>query len=67
MSAYVQVHVTEKVWTTLGPEFGKDARQTAVFVRAFYGLKSAGEAFRRNLATCMEFSGYESWKANPDS
>ena len=26
LNAYVQAPVTEKVWTTLGPEFGKDAR-----------------------------------------
>ena len=28
LNAYVQAPVTEKVWTTLGPEFGKDARKT---------------------------------------
>ena len=26
LNVYVQAPVTEKVWTTLGPEFGKDAR-----------------------------------------
>ena len=26
LNVYVQALVTEKVWTTLGPEFGKDAR-----------------------------------------
>ena len=31
---YVQSPVTEKMWTTLGPEFGYDARRTAVIVRA---------------------------------
>ena len=31
----------------LGPELGKDARKTAVVVRALYGLKSAGAHFRR--------------------
>ena len=41
LNAYVQAPVTEKVWTTLGPEFGKNARKTAVIVRALYGLKSA--------------------------
>ena len=30
--AYVQTPVTEMVWTTLGPESGKDARKTAVIV-----------------------------------
>ena len=34
LNAYVQEPVTEKVW--MGPEFGKDARKTAVIVRALY-------------------------------
>ena len=44
LNAYVQTSVTEKVWTTLGSEFSKDARKTAVIVRALYGLKSAGKS-----------------------
>ena len=66
LNAYVQAPVTEKVWTTLGPEFGKDAGKTAVIVRALYGLKSAGAAFRSHLARCMESMGYQSCKADPD-
>ena len=34
LNAYVQAPVTEKVWTTLGPEFSKGARKTPVIVRA---------------------------------
>ena len=49
----------------LGPEFGKDARKSAVIVRALYGLESAGAAFRSHLARCMEFLGYKSCKADP--
>ena len=30
LNAYVQAPVTEKVWTTLGPGFGKDARKTVL-------------------------------------
>ena len=67
MNAYVQAPATEKVWTFLGHEFGKDARKTAVIVRALYGLKSAGAAFRSHLARCMESLGYQSCKADPDS
>ena len=33
LNAYVQAPVTEKVWTTLCPVFGKDARKTAVIIR----------------------------------
>ena len=32
LNAYIQVHVTEKVWTTLCPKFNKDAGKTAVIV-----------------------------------
>ena len=66
LNVYVQAPITEKVWTTFGPEFDKNARKTAVIVRALYGLKSAGAAFRSYLARCMEFLGYESCKADPD-
>ena len=44
LNAYVQATVTENVCTTLGPEFGKDIRKTAVIVRALYDLMSAGAA-----------------------
>ena len=50
----------------MGQEFGEDARKTAVTVRALYGLKSAGAAFRSHLAKCIEFMGYQSYKADPD-
>ena len=66
LNAYVQAHVTKRVWTTLGPEFGKDARKTTVIIGALCGLKSAGAAFRSHLATCIESLGYESCKAGPD-
>ena len=38
LNVYVQAPVTKRVWTALGPEFGRDARTTAVIVRALYGL-----------------------------
>ena len=66
LNACLQALVLEKVWTTLGPEFSKGAGKTAVIVRAFYGLKSAGTAFRSYLVRCMESWGYESCKADPD-
>ena len=48
----------------LGPEFSKDARKTAVNVRALHGLKPAGAAFRSHLARCRKSLGYESRKAD---
>ena len=57
LSAYVQALVTKKVRTTLGPEFSKDARKTAVIVRAFYGINSAGAAFRSHIARICLITG----------
>ncbi len=45
LNTYITAPITEKVWTVLGPEFGTDAGKSAIIVRAFYGLKSAGAAF----------------------
>ena len=54
------------MWTVLGPEFGQDAGKKAIIVRALYGLKSAGAAFRAHLASFMRAMGYKSCKADPD-
>ena len=66
LNAYIQTPRTEKVWTTLGSEFGKDAIKTAAVVRVLYGLKSAGATFRSHLARCMESLGYVSCKVDPN-
>ena len=46
LNAHVQTHVTVKVRTTFGPEFSKDTVKTSVIIRALYGPKSEGAAFR---------------------
>jgi len=66
MNAYVTAPITEKVWTILGAEWGALAGKKAIIVRALYGLKSAGAAFRAYLADCMRHLGYESCKADND-
>ena len=66
LNAYITAPITEKVWTVLGPEFGQDAGKRAIIVRALYGLKSAGAAFRAHLASFMRQMGYTSCKADPD-
>ncbi len=50
----------------LGPEFGIDAGKSAIIVRALYGLKIAGAAFRAHLASFMRQMGYTSCNADPD-
>ena len=66
LNAYITAPVKEKVWTILGPEFGNDSGKSAIIVRALYGLKSAGAAFRAHLASFMRQMGYTSCKADPD-
>ena len=66
LNAYVHTPATKTLWTTLGPEFGKDSGKTAVIVRYLNGLNSPREAFRRYLAKCKESMGYESCKADLD-
>jgi hypothetical protein len=66
LNAYITAPVTKKVWTVLGPKFGSNAGKIAVIVRALYGLKSAGAAFRAHLASFMRQMGYTSCKTNPD-
>ena len=62
----IQAPVTEKLWTTLGPEFGKNAGKTAIIIRALYGLKLTGEAFTNHVAKYMKSLGYATCKANLD-
>jgi hypothetical protein len=52
-NAQLPAPITEKIWTVLGPGFGDDAGKRACIVRALYGLKSAGAAFRNHPAEGM--------------
>jgi hypothetical protein len=63
-NAYLTAPITEKVWTVLGTEFGDDAGKRALIVRALYGLKSAGAAFRNHLAECMNHLGWHPCRAD---
>ena len=49
-SAYLNAQCREKVWTTAGPEFGSNKGKRVIIVRALYGLKSSGAAWRAHLA-----------------
>jgi hypothetical protein len=65
-NAYLMAPITEKIWTVLGPYFGYDAGKRALIVRALYGLKSAGAAFRNHLAECITHLGWEPCCAGRD-
>ena len=65
-NTYLSAPVTEKIWTILSPELREDAGKKAIIVRSFYGLKSAGAAFRNYLADCMKTFGYQLYLADQD-
>ena len=65
-NAYITAPCAERIYTILGPEFGADAGKTAFVVRALYGLKSAGAAFRNHLSDCMHHLGFKPCLADPD-
>jgi hypothetical protein len=66
-NAYLTAPVTERIWIVCGPEFGPEHNgRKALVVRALYGLKSAGAAFRNHLADCMRTMGFKPCLADPD-
>ena len=66
MNDYNTTPIEEKVWTTLGLEFGNDAGKWALIVRTLYGLKSFGAAFCSQLGRFMQIIGYEHCYSDPD-
>ena len=48
--AYLNAPCAERIHTVLSPESGELQGRTAVFVKAIYGLRSSGFAFRTFLA-----------------
>jgi len=66
-NAYLTAPCREKVYTKAGPEFGPaDCGKTMLIVRALYGLKSRGAAFRSFLADHLWDIGYRPSKADSD-
>ena len=68
-NAYLNAPNKERVHITCGPElFGPEAEgRTAIVVRALYGLKSAGNAWRHHFSTYIRNElGYASTKADDD-
>ena len=65
-NAYLTAKCREKIWTIAGPEFGSDSGKKMIIVRALYGLKSSGAAFRALLAETLYDMGYVPSYADPD-
>jgi len=65
-NAYLSAKPRERVWFIAGKEFGSQAGCVVVVVRALYGLRSSGAAFRAKLAQDLREFGYFSSLADPD-
>ena len=65
-NAYLNAPTREKVYSTAGKEFGSKAGSTIIIVRALYGLKSSGAAWRSHLAETLHGMNFTSSLADPD-
>lgn len=65
-NAYLNATTRERVYTTAGKEFGSREGETVLIVRALYGLKSSGAAWRAHLAQSLRDLGYTPSYADPD-
>ena len=65
-NAYLTAPCREKIWTIAGQEFGSEMGKPMLIVRALYGLKSSGAAFRSFLADHLWEMGYRPSQADPD-
>ncbi len=66
MNDYIIAPNKEKIWKSLGPEFGKDKGQKAIIVRAVSRLNSSGKAFQSHFTDCMRHLGCKPNQAYPD-
>jgi len=65
-NAYLNAPCHKKIWTRAGKEFGSDEGCIMIIVRALYGLKTSGAAWRAAFAQKLVEMGYKSSKADPD-
>ena len=65
-NAYLTAPCREKICIIAGPEFGSEKGKTMIVVRALYGLKSSGAAFRAFLAEKLHDIGFKPSLADPD-
>ena len=65
-SAYFPTNCREKVWTHAGPEFGSESGSIMIMMKALYGLKGSGAAFRAHLPEKLHDIGFIPTRADPD-
>ena len=64
VNAYLNAKPREHVYFVAGDEFGENAGRIIIVVRALYGLKSSGAAFRSKLLADLREMGYQSTRAD---
>ena len=65
-NAYIQTPTSEKHYMICGPEFEESQGKKALIRHALYDEKSAGRDYCLHLRSCMEYLGFNPWKADPD-
>jgi hypothetical protein len=65
-NAYLNAPCREKIWFVAGPEFGSRKGQPVKVVRALYGLKSSGAAWRNLLQQAIIDMKFVPTTADPD-
>ena len=66
-NAYLNAPCRERIWFVAGPECGKYAGMPCKLVRALYGLKSSGAAWRAMFSSFIKDSlGFTSTRIDPD-
>jgi hypothetical protein len=65
-NAYLCADCAERIWTRAGKEFGSEAGQPMLVIKALYGLRSSGAAFRALLAETLVEMGYKPSYADAD-
>ena len=65
-NVYLNAPTEVKVWFHAGPEWGQHEGKPVLIVRALYGLKSSGQAWRTHFAQSLGSIGFKkSSFANP--
>ena len=65
-NVYLNATNHENIWFKGGIECGEDKGKVFVVVRALYGLKYAGSAWRAALAEVLIQLGFKRTRADPD-
>ena len=65
-NAYLNAPCREKAWFVAGPEFGSREGTVVKVVRALYGLKSSGDAWRAMFNSTVLDMGFVATIADPD-